>query len=160
MKNVLDINFISTIFSNIEENQRNCILSVDEVYVMSLLLYHNGSLFGKTENDPELLANTVLGIMVKCLKGGPSFLCKMIPVCHLDASFLFEQYAMLLIQSSQKFNSIKSKGKVISVICNGNRTNQAFFNLFERVEEKPWLTKCGIFLLFNYVHLLKNIRNN
>ena len=57
-------------------------------------------------------------------------------------------------------NSIKSSnGKVISVICDGNPTNQAFFNLFERVEEKPWLTKCGIFLLFDYVHLL-NIRNN
>ena len=53
-----------------------------------------------------------------------------------------------------------SNGKVISVICDGNRTNQAFFNLFERVEEKPLLTKCGIFLLFDYVHLLKSIRNN
>ena len=42
-KNVSDINFISTIFSNIEENQRNCILLVDEVYVKSLL-YHGGSL--------------------------------------------------------------------------------------------------------------------
>ena len=66
-KNVSDINCISTIFSNIEENQRNCILLVDEVYVKSLLLYHGGSLFGKAENNPELLANTVLGIMVKCL---------------------------------------------------------------------------------------------
>ena len=55
-KNVSDINFISTIFSNIEENQRNCILLVDEVCVKSLLFYHGGSLFGKTENNPELLA--------------------------------------------------------------------------------------------------------
>ncbi|XP_065650888.1 uncharacterized protein LOC136079096 [Hydra vulgaris] len=78
----------------------------------------------------------------------------MIPVCHLDASFLFEQVCYVI-------NSIKSSnGKVISVICDGNQTNQAFFNLFERVEEKPWLTKCGIFLLFDYVHLLKSIRNN
>ena len=38
-KNVSDINFISIIFSNIEENQRNCILLIDEVYVKSLLLY-------------------------------------------------------------------------------------------------------------------------
>ena len=148
------LNFISSIFSNIEENQRNCILLVDEVYVKSLLLYLGGSLFRKAENNPELLANTVLGIMVKCLKGRPSFLCKMIPVCHLDASFLFEQVCYVI-------NSIKSSnGKVISVICDGNRTNQAFFNLFERVEEKPLLTKCGIFLLFDYVHLIKNIRNN
>ena len=38
-KNVSDINFISIIFSNIEENQRNCILLIDEVYFKSLLLY-------------------------------------------------------------------------------------------------------------------------
>ena len=81
MKNVSDINFISTIFSNIEENQRNFILLIDEVCLKSLLPYHGGSLFGKAENNPELLVNTVLGIVVKCLKGGPSFLCKMIPVC-------------------------------------------------------------------------------
>ena len=77
----------------------------------------------------------------------------MIPVCHLDASFLFEQVCYLI-------NSSKSSNrKVISVICDGNRTNQASLN-FERVEEKPLLTKCGIFLLLDYVHLLKNIRNN
>ena len=87
---------------------------VGEVYVKSLLLYHGGSLFGKAENNPELLANTILAIMVKCLKGGPSFLCKMMTVCHLDASFFFEQVCYVI-------NSIKSSNrKVISVICDAN----------------------------------------
>ena len=64
--------------------------------------------------------------MVICLKGRPSFLCKMISVYHLDASFLFEQVCNVV----NLINS--SNGKVISAICDGNRTNQAFFNLFER----------------------------
>ena len=94
-KNVSDIYFISTILSNIEENHRNCILLVDEVYIKSFVLYHGGSLFGKAENNPELLSNTVLGIMIKCFKGRPSFLCKMIPACHLDASFFFSSIFIL-----------------------------------------------------------------
>ena len=30
---------------------------------------------------------------------------------------------------------------------------------FETIEGKPWLTVEGIYLIFDYVHLLKNIRN-
>ena len=37
--------------------------------------------------------------------------------------------------------------------------NQAFFKQFETVSGKPWITIDGKFLLFDYVHLLKNIRN-
>ena len=32
--------------------------------------------------------------------------------------------------------------------------------MFKTVPEKPWLSENGIFLLFDYVHLLKSIRNN
>ena len=49
------------------------------------------------------------------------------------------------------------KFKLSSVTA--NRTNQAFFKQFETVSGKPWFTTDGKFLLFDYVHLLKNIRN-
>ena len=69
IRKVTDIDIISSIFSNIEENLEKyppiCIILVDEVYVKSLFLCHGGSLFGKGDNNPELLANTVLDIVVK-----------------------------------------------------------------------------------------------
>ena len=37
-------------------------------------------------------------------------------------------------------------------------TNQAYFKSFDR--EKPWLSKEWIYLLFDFVHVLKSIRNN
>ena len=43
--------------------------------------------------------------------------------------------------------------------CDGNRTDQAFFKWYETVNEKPWLTKYGVVLLFDFVHRLKNFRN-
>ena len=34
------------------------------------------------------------------------------------------------------------------------------FRLYKTVPGKPWLTTEGMFLLFDFVHLVKNIRNN
>ena len=48
----------------------------------------------------------------------------------------------------------------MAVITDNNRTNQAFFKLFNTPESKPWKTSDGIFLLYDYVHLLKSVRNN
>ena len=78
----------------------------------------------------------------------------MVPVTKLDAKFLFDQVndTLKLIRQVE--------GNPVAVICDGNRTNQAFFKLFKTVEGKPWLTVDGMFLLFDFVHLVKNIRNN
>ena len=46
-----------------------------------------------------------------------------------------------------------------AVIYDDNRSNQ-FFKLFDTEPQQPWLTKGGIYLLYDFVHLLKNIRNN
>ena len=49
----------------------------------------------------------------------------------------------------------------ISVICDGiNRTNQSFFKKFKTVVNKSWLTSIdGLYLLYDYVHVIKNILN-
>ena len=46
----------------------------DEIYVKKMLLYHGGTLFGKSVDDQSSLAQTILGIMIVCLHGGPKFL--------------------------------------------------------------------------------------
>ena len=127
---------------------------VDEIYVKPSLLFHGGTVFGRAVNDPTSLASSMLGIMINCLMGGPSFLLKMIPVKGMDSEFLFQQVsaAMDLIKSID--------AKVISVICDGNRTNQSFFKKFPTVPERPWLTVDNTYLLFDFVHLIKSIRNN
>ena len=53
----------------------------------------------------------------------------------------------------------QSSGAVKAITCNGNRNNQAFFRLFDTKPQEPWLTKGGMNLLYDFVHLLKNIRN-
>ena len=151
---VSDQNFLLKVFANLEPNQRSCIILVDEVYVKPSLQFHGGSVFGKAENDSSSLATTMLAIMIKCMNGGPNFIIKMIPVSKLTSKFLYKQVSQILemIQIST--------GNAVAIITDNNRTNQAFFKMFDTSEMKPWRTRDGLFLLFDYVHLLKSIRNN
>ena len=147
-----DESFIVNAFKNLPEDQKKWFIVLDEVYVKALLQYHGGILFGKAVNKPDQMANTVLSFMVVCLNGGPKFLTKMLPVKELDADFLFEQTNFLI-------DSLKKAGAdITAVISDGNRVNQKFFKMFDTVE--PWRTRDNMFLLFDFVHLLKNIRNN
>ena len=78
----------------------------------------------------------------------------MLPVKQLDAEFLF-------LQAQQLLSGIKSAGgNTVSIKCDGNRVNQSFFEMFSTEPEKPWKTSDDIFLLFDFVHLLKSVRNN
>ena len=146
--------FLQGIFSSLPENQRLCVLLHDEIYVKKMLLYHGGSLFGKAVNDPSVLASTVLGFMVCCLFGGPKFITKMLPLSKLNSDFLRQQVDTTVESISE------SSGNSVAILCDANRTNQAFFKSFDTVPGKPWLTIDGRYLLFDFVHLLKNIRNN
>ena len=120
----------------------------------NILLYHGKQLFGKSVDNPSLLAQTVLGIMLTCLKGGSKCLTKLIPISKLTSTFLFEQIELLV----QAITSAPANVKAI-IICDSNRVDQAFFRLYPTLPEKPWLTEDNKHMLFDYVHLLKNIRN-
>ena len=92
--------------------------------------------------------------MIVCLFGGPKLPYKMLPVKELDAAFLYQQNELIL-------ESIKRAGGTVkAIICDGNRVNQAFFKEFNTNTSSPWHTKDNVFLLYNSVHLIKNIRNN
>ena len=116
-----------------------------EVYVKKTMLFHGGTIFGKAVNNPAKLANTVLGIMIVCLYGGPTFLSKMLPVTNLSSQFIHEQISLTreAIQSSN--------GKIKVIICDDNRTNQKFFKTYNTLPNKPWLTNDDMFLLFDFV---------
>ena len=119
-----------------------------------MLLYHGGTLFGRSTDDPQSLAKTVLGVMISCMFGETTFISKMLPIAKLNLSFLCEQITLTIDTINQSSVIVKA------VICDGNGNNQAFFRLFDTEPQQPWLTKGGIYLLYDFVHLLKNIRNN
>ena len=145
--------FLQNVIGSIEDSKRACVLLHDEVYIKKSMLYHGGEIFGRATNDPTLLAETMLGQMLVCLHGGPTFIVKMLPVAKLNANFLAEQ----LNKTVEEIEN--SNGRLKAIICDGNRTNQACFRKFKTIEGKPWLSVQETFFLFDFVHLLKNIRN-
>ena len=150
---VEDVPFLKRVLDTTEKKQKHCVLLHDEVYVKKMLLYHGGTVFGKAQNHPSKLAETVLGIMIICLHGGPSFTSKIVPVSNLDTNYLHDQ-----VVSSQA-NIEQAGGIVKAIVCDGNRTNQAYFRKYVTLPDQPWLTEDGTYLLYDFVHLLKNIRN-
>ena len=55
------------------------------------MLYLGKQLFYESVDNPSLLAQTVLGIMLIFLKRGPTFLIRLIPISKLTSAFLVEQ---------------------------------------------------------------------
>ena len=123
--NTDDNTFITKIFENLNNGQKNCILLIDEVYVKPMLTYHGGHVFGSAANDNSKLAKTVLSVMVVCLYGGPKFVAKMVPVYKLDADFLFNQSNILINQIQN------AGGNLLAIICDSNHVNQAYLKEFE-----------------------------
>ena len=87
------------------------------------------------------------------LHGSPHFLDMMIPVTKLNADFLLHQ----IISCTQTVES--AGGKVQAIICDGNRTNQAFFKKLKTQENKLWISEESTSFSHDYVHLLKSFRN-
>ena len=149
-----ETSFSTSVFRSLEEKQKECVLLQDEVYVKKMMLYHGGQVFGKSVDDPQSLAKTMLGIMVSCMFGGPTFLSKILPISKLNSVFLHDQVQFSIDCIQQ------AGGRVSAVICDGNRNNQALFKQCAGETQTPWKTATGVHLLYDFVHLLKNIRNN
>ena len=60
-------------------------------FMLKMMLYIGGQMFGRSANDPNGLAKTVLGIIVSCMFGAPNFLSKFLPTSRLNALFLQDQ---------------------------------------------------------------------
>ena len=59
-------------------------------------LYHGGTWFGRVTDDPQSLEKTVLGVMISCMIGGPTFISKMLPIANLSSAFLYEQIRLTI----------------------------------------------------------------
>ena len=100
----------------------------------------------------------MLGLMVRCLHGGPSFMLRIIPVHRLDSKFQFD------IVKDCAACLMKSGADVIGSITDNHRINQQFCKLFNTIQ--PWKAVHPIdsskvwYLLYDTVHIMKCIRNN
>ena len=118
--------------------------------------------FGKAQDIPDRPAKTLLGIMVKCLFTKRKFLAKLIPCAALNTAFQYDIVSKLILDLEA------SGGRVLAVLNDNNKVNQSYFKLFPGYQQyTPYVcypfkddSKRPLFLLYDSVHIIKNIRNN
>lgn len=152
-------NVLTKVFKKVDnDQQKNCFLIVDEVKIRPTVAYSGGVLSGMAKNSPDSKATSILGIMLKCLHGGPSVMISIIPVHKSTASYQFD------VVKENAATVEKAGGVVIGSITDNHKVNQHFCKLFERKSDweavHPLDDQRSWFLLFDTVHLLKCIRNN
>ena len=149
------------IFQKVKNDQQKiCFLIVDEVKIRPTVAYSGGVLSGMSKNDPNTKASAMLGVMLKCLHGGPSVMISITPVHGLTSAYQFDVV---------KENAVaveKSGGVVLGSITDNHKVNQHYCKLFELKPKSvfeavhPLDSDRSWFLLFDPVHMLKCIRNN
>lgn len=113
---------------------------------------------GKSVDDPSRKARRILAFMLRPLMGAPSFVCRLFPVYELTSGFLLNAIRSII-------QSVHSMGGIVfALMCDNHKVNQAAYRSIAK-EEEPWLGHhpagdFPLFLLYDTIHLFKNIRNN
>jgi len=142
-------------FNELKPEQRLVNILFDEVKVKSTVRLTAGHVVGHAENCPEKLATSALVFEIVCHYGGPRFTARIVPVANLDAQQLRE-HVLKIVETVQR-----SGGRPVSLICDNCPLNQRLYKELDG----PGLVKLPkdglqVYLVHDYVHIFKNIRNN
>ena len=138
------------------------VLLLDEVYLQKDSQYQDGKLVG-ADNEGNLYKG-VITFMINSLKKSIPFVIKTIPEIKIEGKWLSEHIDNCITSlNSVRFN-------VCAVISDNHSTSvlafKYLFNIYgneqndENIINHPSNTANNIYLFFDPVHLLKNIRNN
>lgn len=153
--------YLSEKCQNLEPHERFVSLLLDEIYVKPKFNYTENDVVGMAKNVSELEAATTLqAFMIKSLLSHNKDIAAMIPVKKLNSEFLLQTTLKVL-------NLLLTTGYVvISIISDNNKVNVKLFQELSggKVILSPIINPVDpskkIFLLFDTVHLFKNIKNN
>ena len=136
-----------------------------EIYIKSAIRFQGNHTIGKPVNEENPSpAKTISGLMINPIIGEPAFMVRLFPVNNLDADFLSDQLKLL----TNIFHDCG--GVVFSAMTDNLKVNQKTFRLFHEEFVSNGITSIEhhiansffeeFFLLYDQVHLMKNVRNN
>ena len=158
----LDDNFTTYLkqaTSNFTPQEKNVILQMDEIHVKSDLTYKAGKIVGGSL-DPNDPTKTVFSIMVSSLFRKWSTIVRLLPLGSSSAQKLFPTIQSVISDVEQCNLSVQ----VIST--DAYPLNVNLFKLFssdhtlQPVVQHPVDSTRNLFLILDFVHVLKSIRNN
>ena len=148
---------LKSLFSKLKTQQKLVNILFDEVKLTQAQRFTNAHIHGHAinANSADALATHALVVELVCHHGGPKYILRVIPVAKLNASDL----EIILLEAAQAVKN--AGGEPVSFICDNCATNQGVYSKLGG-PGKVYLETLGqfVFLVFDYVHIFKNIRNN
>ena len=145
--------------SSFTPHERNVIIQMDEIHVKSEISYKGGKVYGRNLN-PEDPTRTVFAVMVSSLHKKWSCISRLLPCASISAEKIFPIIRSCIID-------IEHCGLSVQVVATDNYPlNVNLFKMFSpnnKLEIKvphPFDEHRILFLTFDFVHILKSIRNN
>lgn len=151
--------FLRLSTQSFSSEQRHVIIQMDEIHVRSDISYKGGKIFGSSLDaaDPT---RTVFAIMVSSLFKKWSCIVRLLPCASVTAEKLFETIKSCIVD-------VEHCGLFVQILSTDNYPlNVKLFKLFspnKKLETRvphPCDINRGLFLTFDFVHILKTIRNN
>ena len=138
------------------------IVLLDEIYLQKDMEYQGGKLVG-IYSEGNLFKGVII-FMINILKQSIPFVIKAIPEVKIVSLWLSEQI-------DECIHTLNKTGfNIVTVISNNHSTNVSVFNILIKkhphtkkdisIMNHPSNINNGIYLFFDSVHLLKNIRND
>ena len=144
---------LANLLKSLAPEQRLVNILFDEVKLVSTIRLTGGHVIGMAENDPDDLATHALVFELVCHHGGPRWIQRVVPVSKLKAAQLRE---MLL----EEIQSVKGNGGMpVALIGDNCSVNRGCYKLMGgpgKIDHEG----VPLFLIYDYVHIFKNIRNN
>ena len=139
--------------------QRNVTLHIDEIHIKADFTYKGGKIYGSADNV-ESPATTVFCFMLSSLFYKWSTVVRLLPCSSNSADSLFPILKQVILD-------VESCGLLVHLICADNYPlNEKLFKLFspthslETSVPHPSHPSRSLFLIFDFVHIIKTIRNN
>jgi hypothetical protein len=155
MTRSLDDQNLTAILQELQPQQRLLNILFDEVKLRSSLRFTAGHIMGHAQNVPDQLSSSALCFEAICHHGGPRFIIRVVPVTKLNSKQL-QCYLLEAVESV-----VKSGGCIISIVCDNCPINQSLYS--DLGGPGPVNLPCHVnkvFLVYDYVHIFKNLRNN
>ena len=151
--------FLRLSTQSFSSEQRHVIIQMDEIHVRSDISYKGGKIFGSSLDaaDPT---RTVFAIMVSSLFKKWSCIVRLLPCASVTAEKLFETIKSCIVD-------VEHCGLFVQILSTDNYPlNVKLFKLFspnKKLETRvphPCDINRSLFLTFDFVHILKTIRND
>lgn len=150
--------FLNMSIKSLLPRERFVILQVDEIYVSARLDYKGGRLIGSAENKAGCQAKTVVAFLISSAFGNFKEVVSLHPVVNINGNDLYNI-------TQRVIDLLKNCGfHVISIISDNNRVNRNLFQHLLPSNDEFCVTypnsSVPMFVTYDFVHILKNIRNN